>query len=90
MAGFVNQWLRWGDAPELRWATNNAKLIRHGRKPGKEDDADMGNYVYGKIEGKAENRPIYGICSGDDCGKRAAAETGKTNTENTGLQLLRG
>ena len=24
------------------------------------------------------------------CGKRAAAETGKTNTENTGLQLLRG
>lgn len=45
---FVNKWLRWGDAPELRWATNNAKLIRHGRKPGKEDDADMGNYVYGK------------------------------------------
>ena len=50
---FVNKWLRWGDAPELRWATNNAKLIRHGRKPGKEDDADMGNYVYGKIEGKS-------------------------------------
>lgn len=39
---------------------------------------------------KQKNRPIYGICSGDDCGKRAAAETGKTNTENTGLQLLRG
>lgn len=50
---FVNQWFRWGDAPELRWATNNTKLIRHGRKPAHEDDADLGNYVYGKIEGKS-------------------------------------
>lgn len=50
---FVNRWFRWGDAPELRWATNNAKMIRVGRKPGKEDDADMGNYVYGKIEAKS-------------------------------------
>ena len=50
---FTNRWFNWGDAPELRWATNNAKLIRHGRKPGKEDDADMGNFVYGKIEAKS-------------------------------------
>lgn len=50
---FVNNWFVWGDAPELRWATNNTKLIRYGRKPGKEDDADMGNYVYGKIEAKS-------------------------------------
>ena len=50
---FANKWFRWGDAPELRWATNNAKLIRYGRKPGQEDDADIGNYVYGKIEGKS-------------------------------------
>lgn len=50
---FVNGWLSWGDAPELRWATNNAKLIRHGRKPGSEEDADMGNFVYGKIEAKS-------------------------------------
>ena len=50
---FANRWFVWGDAPELRWATNNTKLIRYGRKPGKEDDADMGNYVYGKIEAKS-------------------------------------
>lgn len=50
---FVNRWLTWGDAPELRWATNNTKLIRHGRNPGKDDDADMGNFVYGKIEAKS-------------------------------------
>lgn len=50
---FVNQWFQWGDAPELRWAANNTKLIRHGRKPGQEDDADMGNFVYGKIEAKS-------------------------------------
>lgn len=50
---FVNQYLTWGDAPELRWATNNAKLIRYGRKPGSSADADLGNYVYGKIEAKS-------------------------------------
>ncbi len=50
---FVNQWLVWGDAPELRWATNNAKMIRSGRKLGCADDADIGNYVYGKIEAKS-------------------------------------
>lgn len=50
---FTNQWFNWGDAPELRWATNNTKLIRHGRKLGKEDDADLGNFVYGKIESKS-------------------------------------
>ena len=30
---FVNHWFCWGDAPELRWATNNTKLVRAGRKP---------------------------------------------------------
>ena len=50
---FANQWFSWGDAPELRWATNNTKLIRYGRKVGQPDDADLGNYVYGKIEAKS-------------------------------------
>lgn len=50
---FNNQYFTWGDNPALRWAANNTKLIRYGRKPGKEDDADLGNYVYGKIEAKS-------------------------------------
>ena len=50
---FANQWFIWGDSPELRWATNNAKLIRYGRKVGSPGDADLGNYVYGKIEAKS-------------------------------------
>lgn len=50
---FVNRWLTWGDAPELRWAANNAKLIRYGRKLGSAGDADVGNFVYGKIEAKS-------------------------------------
>lgn len=29
------------------------KMIPYGRKPGKKDDADIGNYVYGKIEAKS-------------------------------------
>lgn len=49
---FVNHWLTWGDAPELRWATNNAKLIRVNRRGGGGGE-DMGNFVYGKIEAKS-------------------------------------
>ena len=50
---FATQYFNWGDAPELRWATNNTKLIRYGRKIGSSGDADVGNYVYGKIEAKS-------------------------------------
>ena len=50
---FANRYFTWGDAPELRWATNNTKLVRYGRKLGSSDDADVGNYVYGKIEAKS-------------------------------------
>ena len=50
---FANGYFTWGDAPELRWATNNAKLVRFGRRIGAADDADLGNYVYGKIEAKS-------------------------------------
>lgn len=39
----------WGDTPSLRWATNNTKLIRSGRKEG----TDTGNFYYGKIEAKS-------------------------------------
>lgn len=50
---FANNYFVWGDNPVLRWATNNTKLVRYGRKIGKEDDADIGNYVYAKIEAKS-------------------------------------
>lgn len=50
---FANDYFMWGDNPILRWATNNTKMVRFGRKPGKEDDADIGNFVYAKIEAKA-------------------------------------
>ena len=43
---FANDYFVWGDNPVLRWATNNTKMVRYGRKPGKEDDADIGNFVY--------------------------------------------
>lgn len=46
---FNNQQFTWGDCPPLRWATNNTKLVRSGRKEG----TDTGNYYYAKIEGKS-------------------------------------
>ncbi len=50
---FANDYFVWGDNPVLRWATNNTKMVRYGRKLGKEDDADIGNFVYAKIEAKS-------------------------------------
>lgn len=50
---FAGRRFIWGDAPELRWATNNTKLIPYGRRPGQADDSDIGNFVYGKIEAKS-------------------------------------
>lgn len=50
---FANDYFVWGDNPVLRWAVNNTKMVRHGRKMGKEDDIDIGNFVYAKIEAKS-------------------------------------
>jgi phage terminase large subunit-like protein len=53
---FVNQYYIWGDAPVLRWATNNAKRVPAGKKLKAVSggaEADYGNYVYGKIEPKS-------------------------------------
>lgn len=46
---FNNQYFTWGDCPQLRWATNNTKLVRSGRK----DGTDTGNFYYAKIEAKS-------------------------------------
>ena len=50
---FANQYFVWGDNPVLRWATNNTMLIRFGRTQGESKDVNLGNYTYGKIEGKS-------------------------------------
>lgn len=49
---FANQWFSWGDNPVLRWATNNAKLVKYGRGVG-DGNGDLGNFVYAKIEAKS-------------------------------------
>lgn len=46
---FVAGLYTWGEAPVLRWATNNTKLIPYGRQQG----TDKGSFVYGKIEAKS-------------------------------------
>lgn len=46
---FNKRLFTWGDAPSLRWATNNTKLVRSGRKEG----TDTGNFYYAKIEAKS-------------------------------------
>lgn len=50
---FANNYFNWGYAPELRWATNNTKMVRFGRKIGSNEDNDVGNFVYAKIEAKS-------------------------------------
>ena len=46
---FNNHQLAAGDDPSFRWAINNTKLVRSGRK----DGTDTGNFYYAKIEGKS-------------------------------------
>ncbi len=46
---FNNHLYTWGNTPSLRWAANNTKLVRSGKKEG----TDTGNYYYAKIEGKS-------------------------------------
>lgn len=46
---FNNGYFTWGDNKPLRWATNNTKLIRSGKKEG----TDTGNFYFGKIEAKS-------------------------------------
>lgn len=46
---FNKQLFSWGDNPPLRWAVNNTKLVRSGKK----DGTDTGNFYYAKIEAKS-------------------------------------
>lgn len=46
---FINHLFAWGDNPLMRWAVNNTKKVRSGRKEG----TDTGNYYYAKIESKS-------------------------------------
>lgn len=46
---FNKQFFVWGDNPALRWATNNTKRVRSGKKEG----TDTGNFYYAKIEAKS-------------------------------------
>lgn len=51
---FVNHYLICGDNPLYRWAVNNTKKVLSGKKIKKtEEDDDIGNYHYAKIEGKS-------------------------------------
>ena len=52
---FTNQLFVWGDNPPLRWATNNTKLLKAGKREG----TDTGNYYYGKIESKARKTDSF-------------------------------
>lgn len=51
---FTNHFFYWGDTPHLRWATNNAKLVKAKKsKLAQDGELDMGNYLIGKIEPKS-------------------------------------
>lgn len=55
---FNNQYFVWGDCPPLRWAANNTKLVRSGKKEG----TDTGNFYYAKIEAKSrKNDPFMAL-----------------------------
>jgi len=66
---FNKQLFVWGDNPALRWATNNTKLVRSGKKEG----TDTGNFYYAKIEGKSRKTDpfmalVHAMCIEDALG----------------------
>lgn len=72
---FVNDRFIWGDCPPLRWATNNTKLVRAGKKQG----TDTGNYYYAKIEAKSRKTDpfmalVASVVIEDVLGEGGAAE----------------
>lgn len=51
---FARRLFVWGDNPCLRWATNNTKCVPAKRSTiAKDEELEMGNYLYGKIEAQA-------------------------------------
>jgi phage terminase large subunit-like protein len=53
---FAKQYFIWGDNPPFRWATNNTKSVpanRNIRNAAGVTNADLGNFIYGKIEPKS-------------------------------------
>lgn len=73
---FTNHYFVWGDNPVLRWAANNTKLIRSGKKQG----TDTGNFYYGKIEAKSRKTDpfmalVHSMCIEDELGSGGSSET---------------
>ena len=56
---FANGYFHWGEQPHLRWATNNAKLIRAKRSKLTDSDVDIGNFLIGKIEPKSRKTDSF-------------------------------
>ena len=56
----------WGDNPCLRWAVNNTKRLRRGKK----DGTDTGNFYFGKIEAKSRKTdPFMALVASMTCEK---------------------
>lgn len=73
---FNKQLFTWGNAPQLRWATNNTKLVKAGKKTGQ----DTGNYYFAKIESKSRKTdPFMALAASmtleDELGEGGALET---------------
>ncbi len=47
---FINRGIAWGEPTMMRWYTNNTKAVPVNQRSG---EPDVGNYKYGKIEGKS-------------------------------------
>lgn len=71
---FNKQLFSWGDNPALRWATNNTKRVRSGKKEG----TDTGNYYYAKIEAKSRKTdPFMALVASMAIEDELSADTGQ-------------
>lgn len=65
---FDNDLFTWGDAPQLRWATNNTKRVRSRKNNDYGEKVDTGNFYYSKIEPRARKTdPFMALVASMTC-----------------------
>lgn len=86
---FKNHFFHWGEAPHLRWATNNCKLVRATRsKLAQSGEIDVGNYLIGKIEPKSRKTDPFMALVASMCCEGKLKEIGSATIPNRKLKTI--
>lgn len=85
---FTNQYFHWGEQPHLRWACNNAKLVRAKKSRLAQDgELDVGNYLFGKIEPKSRKTDPFMALVHSMCGENKLTTIPKASKARRNIRV---